>query len=213
MRKVNFPRLLAQLPFLPFLVLLASLTSEFLKDQFDALLPQSFVDWKEENTIEFLIILLLLWWACNSTIGWWHCRSKLMNLKGEGSEKIFDMSASDAAEYVMENLEMNIVQANDFLTQMAIEERVHIRAIKVGESTNSPVPHGVFEDYEMFLIGDEKQRDQAQAFGCAFSEKGWIVKKITQQLDDQLLYDAPRFISKDLADVCSWYKQSSPKLP
>lgn len=210
MRKVNLPRLLAQLPLLPLLAFLASLAFELLKDQIDALLPQSFVDWKKANMIEFLIILLLLWWACNSTVSWWHCRTKLKNLKGEESEKIFDTSASDAAKYVMENLEMNIGQANDFLTQMAREERVHIRAIKLGESTDNPVPPGIFEDCKMFLIGGKNQREWAQAFNCAFSENGWIVKTITQEFDDSPLYDAPRFKSKELVDTCLWYKQSRP---
>lgn len=210
MRKVNLPRLLAQLPLAPLLVFLGTLASELLKDQFDALLPQSFVDWKKANMIELVIILLLFWWACNTTVNWWRCRTELKSVKKEKSNSTFDTSASHAAKYVMENLGKNIDQANDFLTQMAGEERVHIRAIKLGESTDSPVPPAIFEDYEMFLIGDENQRAQAQAFGCAFSENGWIVKTITQELNDPLLYDAPRFKSKELADVCLWYKPSRP---
>ena len=159
--------------------------------------------------IELIVIIVLFWWACNSTVSWWKYKTELKSLKEE-SKSTFDMSASEAAHYVMETLEVNIGQANDFVTQMAIEERVHIRAIKVGESINSPVPPGIFEDHELFLIGDDNQRAQAHHFGSAFSENGWIVKGITQELNYSLLYDAPRFKSKELAKVCSWYNQSRP---
>lgn len=124
---------------------------------------------------------------------------------------VFDFSARDAAEYVMKELAKDVPQATEFLTQMAIEGRVHIRAIEFGHSTDSPVAPEIFQEHKLHLIGNENQRQQAEFFGCAFDDDGWIAERFTATLVGRSLYRAPRFLFKEIAEVVKWYKASRPR--
>lgn len=99
---------------------------------------------------------------------------------------IFDLSARDAVEYVKKELLKGVSQAEEFLTQMAIEGRVHIRAIERDRAIDSP-------------IAPE-----------AIASHNWAVKKLKVAFDYPLSYQAPRFVSKEVEEVIKWYKASRP---
>ncbi len=136
--------------------------------------------------------------------------SKLDNLRGEESKSTFDMSASDAAQYIMERLGKDIAQANEFVKQLACEGRLRIRAIRYGESVDRPIDSDVFESNEIFLVGTEIQRQHNQHFDCAYDNEGWIVANSTAELNDSPAFIAPRFITDEIREVVRWYRTSRP---
>lgn len=190
-----WPRILAQIPVIGFAVL---------DDQFDTLLPRFFLDWKRANMIEFIVIIFLLLWATNMTVSWWRRKCEAT---------VFDMSASDVAEYIKEHLGMDITETNKFVKQMAIENKVQVRAVRNGESIHVIVKPTVFTsddiDVEIVLVGTNEQRQVFEHFGCAFHEQGWIANRTVKELNDRPLYVSPRFNFREIRDVVSWYKKST----
>lgn len=159
-------------------------------------------EWREDFGITsewWLSVVLLVICSTILVYLWWP------NIRRRFGRPQF-LSARDAAEYVMKHLEKDINQATDFVTQMAKEERIHIRAVENGHSTASPVAPEIFQEHVLHLIGDENERRQAEYLGCAFHAEGWIVKQITRELDDALLYQAPRFRFEEIEEVVNEYR-------
>ena len=74
-----------------------ALGAAILGDEFDSLLPQSFVSWKSANLLPFVIIMILLWGFCNATAAWLRKRSELSAISGA----LPDLPMSNAITYIL----------------------------------------------------------------------------------------------------------------
>ena len=136
--------------------------------------------------------------------------ARLNAIDGIPSEAVFDMTARDAAEYVMEQLKTDLQQATSFVQQMATEEKIHVRAMKKNSLVDSPVPRSVFDEQELHLIGNDNERQQAYHFGSSFHDDGWISKRVARRIDEFLSYTAPRFQRREVEEAVKWYSQCRP---
>ena len=172
------------------------------------------VNWTIGIVGAFIVLLLLRMFFVAPYILWKKQKAQLEKLNQDKSADAYDMSASEVANYVMKYLQMTLEQSTEFVTEMIIERKLHCRAIRLGQSIHSVVSPDIFisnnpnEIHRLNLVGIDNERRQAEYWGCAFSENGWIDKQMTNELDDPLIYDAPRFRFKEIERVCKWYKES-----
>ncbi|MBI5266369.1 MAG: hypothetical protein HY851_03970 [candidate division Zixibacteria bacterium] len=123
----------------------------------------------------------------------------------------FDMTAREAAEYVMQNLGMDIYQATDFVTRKVGESEVHLRAMKVGDAFHALVSPNIFDTHKMFLIGDATKVAHAKQFKSAFFEEGWIELKISGDLRTYATHTSLHFIPLEIEAAVAEEKLSRHK--
>lgn len=148
--------------------------------------------------VPVIVGLILLWGV------------KQLGNESESTLGTFDFSAREAAEYVMKELTKDLNQATEWVTQMVKEERIHIRAVERGHSTDSPVAPEILKDNKLHLIGSDRDHQLHEHFGGAFHDEGWIAGRIKMNLDDPLIYHSPRFQSGEIKEQVRQYKADRP---
>ena len=162
----------------------------------------------------FLVVFIVRLLIISPFILWRSQKHELTKLNADERNGVFDWSSKETAEYIMSELNYDMMSANEFIREMVIEERIHIRAFSLGDKIQTEVNNKIFSrlnshNYAVIhLVGTYDEKVDKAEWDLPYHENGWIDKKFNDKFNETPLFVSPRFRSSQVISVVEWYKKS-----